>query len=325
VVEERTFELVLHKRHRAVDILGAHLLHAGAEASDGQDDDVADLLVLLDAGKVHGGDVPRDALLVLEVLGVVEVAEDGVRPDGGARKLDDALVHLGLGEDAGLLHAQRVLGDGRDDIAQHGVAGLGLDGPLAELDAARVPLVPVGPVGVCLDADDEADGGPVEVRGQPVDGGLERDGVDVAVDAAAGEQDQVAEEVGLEDAERQRLVGLLDLGHRGVQVADQVEGGVVGDDLMDETRVQLRPAGLVGAQLLLERAGRRRVLPCLPDVRGELALDVVGELVPQALPQRLAGQFLGGQLRHQVLLLLLRLGLWCVGGVRVLLSCGGGG
>lgn len=234
-----TLEFVLHKRHRVVHILGTHLLHTGAEARDRQDDHVADLLVLRDARKVHRGDVLRVPVLVPEVLRVVEVPEHGVRPDRRTRELDDALVHLGLGEDALPLHSQRVFRDGRDDVAQHRVARFRLDRPLAELDPARVPLVPIGPVRVGLDADDEADGRTVKVLGEPVDGGFERDCVDVGVDAATGEQDQIAEEVRLQDGERQRLVGLLDLGHRGVQVPDQVEGGVVGDDLMDEARVQL--------------------------------------------------------------------------------------
>ncbi|KAL7353079.1 hypothetical protein ACKS0A_03844 [Histoplasma ohiense] len=169
-----TFKLMQDKGHRMAGVLGAHLADAGAEARDGQDDDVAHLALHGDAGKVLGGQVPAvRRARGLEVLGVVEVAEDAVGPDGGAGELDDGLVHDAREQDAGALHAQGVLSDGGDDVAQHRVARLGLDGPLAELQLARVPQVPVLAV-VCvgLDADDQADGGAVDVGGEPLDGGL---------------------------------------------------------------------------------------------------------------------------------------------------------
>ncbi|QSS58448.1 hypothetical protein I7I51_07874 [Histoplasma capsulatum] len=107
--------------------------------------------------------------------------------------------------------------------------------------------------------------------------------VDVGIDAATGEEDEVAEEVGPED------------GEGGVEVSQQGVGVVVGDDLVDEGRVQLRPASLHGAELVAELTGCGGVFPGLPDVGGEFGVDVIGELVAEAFAEGLAGKFLGGQ------------------------------
>ena len=130
---QRTLEVVFHKGHRVVVFAGAHLSHAGREAGDWQNDNIADLLSGLHAGELLPGDV---ALAVghVEVLRVVEVAEDEVGPERRASELDDVLVVVG--QLACALADERLLGDVGDNVTQHGVAGLGLDGPLAELDAA---------------------------------------------------------------------------------------------------------------------------------------------------------------------------------------------
>lgn len=157
---------------------------------------------------------------------------------------------------------------------------LSLDGPLAQLNAPAVPLRPVLAVGgVDFDADDEPDGLVRNGRRDPVERRAQRVRVDVGVDAAAREEDEVAEEVGLEDGEGEGLVGLQDLREGGVEVAQQVERDGVGDDFVDEAGVLLGPGGFGWAERLGEVAGRGGVLPGLPDVGGEFGGEVVGEVV----------------------------------------------
>ena len=164
------------------------------------------------------------------------------------------------------------------------MAGLALDRPLAKLDAAAVPISPVGTVGVGFDANDEANCRARNVGGEPVEGALERVCVDIRVDATARVEDQVTEEVGFEDRAGQGVESLQNLRYRRVEEAQQVDGRVVGDDLVDEARV------LIGPRLLLVAEGElmlaHRVFPSLPDVGGELGLDVVrvgvGKLIVRA-------------------------------------------
>ena len=66
-------------------------------------------------------------------------------------------------------------------------------------------------------------------------------------------------------------------------MSDEVHGDVVGDDLVDKVGVVNGPARLGLAEGLAELALGRRVLPRLPDVGGELGVDVVGELVLELL------------------------------------------
>ena len=229
---------MFHKRHRIVVFARAHSLDAGTERGNGQDDDIAHPLRRLDAGEVLPGDVAL-AGRHIEVVLVVEVIEDGIGPDSRPGELHDRLL-LGRGvgaERAFALHLQRVLGDLGDDLAQHGMPRFGLDGPLAELDAARVPVVPVRSIGVGFDADDEAVRGARHLGRHPVHGGFERRRVDVRVDAAAGEQDQVAEEIGFEHRLREGIVGFEHVGDRGVEMADEVHGDGVGDDFVHKVGV----------------------------------------------------------------------------------------
>lgn len=134
------------------------------------------------------------------------------------------------------------------------MAGLRLDGPLAELDAARVPFRPVGTVWVCLDANDQADGGAVEALREPVGCGFEDVGVDVGVDAAPGQEDQVAEVIGPEHWFWQRVVGVQDLGECGVEVSDEIASVVVAQHLVDEAWVVFCPGSFHGPQVLAKLA-----------------------------------------------------------------------
>ena len=120
--------------------------------------------------------------------------------------------------------------------------------------------------------------------------------VNVGVDAAAGKEDEVAEEVGLEDGDGQSIVGLEDLGDGGVEVPDEVHSDVVGDDLVHEGWVVDCPAGLSLAEFLRELALGGCGLPRLPDVGGELCVDVVGKLVLELLAQGLLVQLVQGDL-----------------------------
>ena len=79
---------------------------------------------------------------------------------------------------------------------------LGADGPLAELDPSTVPIGPVFAVRIGFDTNDEAVGGVGYGGGDPLGDVSNGEGVHVSVDAAASEEDQVAEEVGLENGTR---------------------------------------------------------------------------------------------------------------------------
>ena len=150
-----TFESVLDKRHWIVVLSSAHGLDARAETGDGQHDDIANLLGRLHASKVLPGDVALAGAHV-EVVRVVEKVEDGICPARRAGEFDDApvvLCELALG-----LALEGLVGYVGDDVDKNGVAGLCLHGPLAELDAAGVPLGPVWAVWVSLDANNHAVG-----------------------------------------------------------------------------------------------------------------------------------------------------------------------
>ena len=86
-----TFKVVLHIGHWVVILASTHGLNAGAEACDGQDNDITNFLGRLHAGKVFPCNVTL-ACAHIEVVGVVEVVEDGIGPDSGPGKLDDAFV-----------------------------------------------------------------------------------------------------------------------------------------------------------------------------------------------------------------------------------------
>jgi hypothetical protein len=182
----RTFKLMLDESHRVVLFTSTHCLDARAEAGNGQNDDVANFLGGLHAGEILPGDVAL-ACAHIEVFGIVEVCENSIGPYRRAGELDYALVVLGEG--AGLLTVERFLGDVRDDIDEHGVARLGLDSPLAELDAARVPLSPVWTVRICLNSNDHAVGVGRHIAGDPIRRALQRGSVNVRVNSSSCEQD----------------------------------------------------------------------------------------------------------------------------------------
>lgn len=188
------------------------------------------------------------------------------------------------------------MGNVGDHIDKNGVAGLGLDGPLAKLDATRVPVSPVRAIRISLNANDHTVRVAGDIGRNPVSGTLQRVGVDVGVDAASGKENEIAEKIGLEDGDGKGIVGFEDLGNRGVKVPDEVHGHVVGDDLVYKGRVVDGPAGLSLAELLRKLALGGRCLPRLPDVGGELRIDVVGKLVLELLAQGLPVQLVQGDL-----------------------------
>jgi hypothetical protein len=111
------------------------------------------------------------------------------------------------------------------------------DSPLAKLNAARVPIMPVGTVWIGLNANDKAHLGSVKFVGQPGRGWLESKSVDIAVNSTPGEQNQVSEEIGLHDRERQGIVGFKDIWERSVQVLDQMPLRIIRNYLMRESRM----------------------------------------------------------------------------------------
>ena len=278
-----TVKIMLDTRHGVIIFPGTHLTHARTEAGNGKDDDVSDLLDLLHAGEVPPGHIPLAGPHVKVVL-IVEIGKHTIRPEGRTGKLDDAIASAL--ERASLLPPQRFFGDGGDDVDQDGMSGLGLDGPLAELDPARVPFRPIRPIWIGLDADHEPIARAGNGVGHPFVRRFQDGGVDITIDAPAGQQDQIAEEVGLEDGKRKGVVGVQHRRDGGVEISHEVHGGIVGDDLVHEGRMLLGPAGLGRPEILGELARGRGDLPRLPDVGRKLGLDVVGELFFQPIPQR---------------------------------------
>lgn len=193
-----TFKLMLHESHRIVLFASVHRFNARAEAGDWKNNDVADLLWLLHSGEMGVGDVALAGAHV-EIGWVVEEGEDAVGPKTGAGELNDAFVVLC--EFALCLALQSFLGNIGNHIDEDGMAGLRLDGPLAELNATGVPVGPVRAIRISLDADDHA----VRIAGHivrnPISGTLQRVRVDVGVDATPRKEDQVAEEVCFEDGD----------------------------------------------------------------------------------------------------------------------------
>lgn len=219
----------------------------------------------------------------VEISRVVEEREDAVGPESGPSEFNDAFVILGeavLG-----LALQSFLGDIRNHVHKDGVARLGLDSPLAELNTARVPVGPVRAVRVGFNSNHHAIGTGWHIGRYPIHRRLQRSSVNVRVNTASGEQDQVTEEVGLQDWEGEGIVGLDDLRHGCVEVTNKVYSNLVGDDFVDEVWVHDCPACLRLAELLSELAHVWGVLPCLPDVCRELAVDIVGELVLKLLAE----------------------------------------
>lgn len=248
-----TFKLMLHKRHFIFRLLRPHLLHPGTEARDRKDNYISNLPGAFDAGEM----LPRDILSVLphnKVFWVIEKVEDRVRPHCRPRKLDDTLVELRGIQVSLLFHPQSFLGDGSDDVAKHRVTWLGLNSPLAELNSAGVPVLPIRSVRIGFDANDETDCFPRNLLRDPFGGRFQCGGVNVGVDATAGEEDEVAEEICFQHGKREGVVCFDDVGKGGVQVADQVSGNLVGDDFVDEAGVQLRPACFGGSEVLVEVA-----------------------------------------------------------------------
>lgn len=99
-------------------------------------------------------------------------------------------------------------------------------------------------------------------------------------------------------------------------MSDQMHGDIVGDDLVDEVGVVDRPAGLSLAERLAELALSWCVLPGLPDVCGELGVDVIRELVLELLLKRARVQLVEADL----LLGLLHRRLRCIEDLVSLLS-----
>ena len=204
---------MLHIGHWVVVLASTHGLNAGAEACDGQDNDITNFLGRLHAGKVFPCNVTL-ACAHIEVVGVVEVVEDGIGPDSGPGKLDDAFVVFA--ELARVLAVKCLLGDVCNNINKHGMARLRLNSPLAELDAAGVPLGPVRAIWISLDADDHSVGVRGYVRGYPIRRRLQCRSVDIRVDAATGKEDKVAEKIGFQHRDRESVVGFNDLRNRRI-------------------------------------------------------------------------------------------------------------
>lgn len=167
---------MLDESHLVVFLTSAHGLNTRAEAGDGQNNNVADLLRRLHAGEV----LPCDVALAgahVEVVRVVEVVENAVGPDRGASKLDYTLVVLA--ELACLLAAQCLLCNICNHVNEDGVARLRLNCPLAELNAAGVPLSPVWTIWVGFDTNNHAVGAGWHILGYPIGCALQRRRVNV--------------------------------------------------------------------------------------------------------------------------------------------------
>lgn len=143
-----------------------------------------------------------------------QVLKDGVCKDGGPGDLEYLVVRAGqVREGAAVLPGERlqVPNDALHGQVEHGVAGHGKETPICKLQVARPVDPAVMALAVVLDANDGIDARG-QLRSDPVVNGLERVGVDVAVDAAVAKQDEVANEVGAQDGVAQLEVDVAGSG-----------------------------------------------------------------------------------------------------------------
>lgn len=71
----------------------------------------------------------------------------------------------------------------------------------------------------------------------------------------------------------------------------QQHRGFIRHHFMNETRVLFRPTGFGRPEVVPKVPRRRRHFPRLPYVRGKLSFPIVGKLVLELIPQRLARRF----------------------------------
>ncbi len=292
--KSHTFEVVLDKSHWVIVFASTHCLDSRAETSDRQDNDIANLLGCFHAGKVLPGNVAV-AGAHIEVIWVVEVGENSVCPDGWASEFNDTLVVLA--KKTSLLALQSFLRDGSYNVNEDRVTGLGLNCPLAKLNATRVPISPIWTIGISLNANHHAVRIGRHIRGDPISSALQRNRVNVRVDTAASKQNKIAEEIGLLYGQGQGIVGFDDLRNGGVKVPDEVNSDVVGNDFVNKGGMLDGPAGLGLAEHVCKLALRRRVFPGLPDVGRRLRVDIVRELVLELLLERAPVQVVEADLR----------------------------
>jgi hypothetical protein len=209
-MKPRTFEFVLHKRHWIVVFASIHLLDARTETRNGQDDDVADLSRGLHACEVLPSDVALASGHVKKV-GVVEEIEDNIGPNPRACELNNTLVVFA--EFVVCFALESFLRDIGYDVYEDGVTWFGLNCPLAELNSARVPFSPVWAVWISLDTNNHAIRVAGNIVGDPICSALQCRRVNIRVNAATSEQNQVAEEVGLEYGKGKREVCLEHFRH----------------------------------------------------------------------------------------------------------------
>src|SRR5579862_8354811 len=107
------------------------------------------------------------------------------------------------------------------------MAWLGLNRPLAKLNATRIPLMPVIPIRVSLNTDDETNAREWNSLRNPVDGRLQGSGIDVRINTPSCKQNQVPKEVCFKNRERERLVSFHHLGKGSVEVFYQVYSNLV--------------------------------------------------------------------------------------------------
>jgi hypothetical protein len=304
----RTFEFMLHKRHWVVVFASIHLLDAGTETRDGQDNDIANLLRGLHACEVLPSDIALASAHVKEI-GIVKEIEDNVGPKPRASKLDNTLVVLA--EFAVCFALESFLRDVCYDVYEDRVTRFRLNCPLAELNSARIPFGPVWAVWISLDTNNHAIGVAGNIVRNPICSALQCRRVYVRVNAATSEQNQIAEEVGLEYGKRKREVCLEHLGNGCIEVSNEVNGDVVSDDLVHERRVMDSPASFGLAEVVRELALLWGVLPRLPNVGWKLCIHIVGKLIFELLPQRALMKLFDGYLCFW----LLGWCFWCVEGL----------
>ena len=301
----RTFEFVLHERHWVVIFASVHLLDARTETRDRQDDDIANLLRGLHACEVLPSDIALASAHVEEIGGVKEI-EDNVGPKPRACELNDTLVVLA--EFVVRFALESFLSDVCYDVYENRVARFRLNCPLAELNSARVPFSPVWAVWISLDTNNHAIRVAGNIVGNPICSALQCRRVNIRVNAATSEQNQVAEEVGLEYGKRKREVRLENFRDGCIEVSNEVNGDIVSDDLVHERRVVDGPASFSLAEVVRELALLWGVLPRLPDVGWKLCIHIVGKLVFELLPQRALMKLFNGYLCFW----LLGWCIWCV-------------
>jgi len=181
-----TLKIMKHKRLRIIHLSRPHWPHSRTKARNRQDHHITHLLRPFHPRKYRPIN-PMSLPASIVILWVIKKVKYDICPYCRSCELHHiVMLDMQLPRP---LQLECRFGDVGYNLSQHRMPGLALDGPLAELYSARVPVLPVGAIWVSFDADDKANLIRLECVGKPFGSWFERAGVDIRVDTSTGKKD----------------------------------------------------------------------------------------------------------------------------------------